>query len=93
MFLNLIWAQKSGPLIGSMKLLSPEAALYLYKPIIRPCLKYCRNAWASAPSCYLDMLDKLQKRIYRFFGPSLSVSLEPLAHRQNVSGRCLSGLA
>ena len=93
MFLNLIWTQKSGPLIGSKKFLFPEAALYLCKPIIRPYLKYCRNAWASAPSCYLDMLDKLQKRIYRFFGPSFSVSLETLAHRQNVSGRSLSGLA
>ena len=93
MFLNLIWTQKCGALIRSMKLLSPEVALNLYKSIIRPYLKYCRNAWAGAPSSYLDMLDKLQKRIYRFVGPSLAASLEPLAHRQNIDGRCSSELA
>ena len=37
--------------------------------------------WAGAPSCYLDLLDKLQKRICRIVGPSLAASLEPLAHR------------
>ena len=41
--------------------------------------------WAGAPSCYLELLDKLQKWIYRHVGPSHAVSLEPLAHRQNVA--------
>ena len=27
-------------------------------------MKYCFHVWAGAPSCYLEMLDKLQKRIY-----------------------------
>ena len=58
---------------------------------------------AGAPSCYLDLLDKLQKRICRIVGPSLAASLEPLAHRRNVAslslfymyyfGRCSSELA
>ena len=34
---------------------------------------------------YLDLLDKLQKRICRTVGPSLTVSLEPLAYCQNVA--------
>ena len=37
------------------------------------------------PSCYLVLLDKLQKRICSTVGPSLAASLEPLAHDQNVT--------
>ena len=61
----------------------------LYKSIIRPCMEYCRHVWAGAPSCYLDLLDKLQKRIFRTVGPSLAASLEPLALRLNVGGLSL----
>ena len=43
-------------------------------------MEYCCHVWAGAPNCYLGLLDKLQKRIYRTFGPSLAASLEPLAH-------------
>ena len=53
--------KKIGALIHSMKLLSPEVALYLYKSIICPCMEYFCHAWAGAPSCYLELLDKLQK--------------------------------
>ena len=52
-------SKKIGALIFSMKFLSPEVALYLYKSTIRPCMKYCCHVWASAPSCYLELLDKL----------------------------------
>ena len=55
------------------------------------------------PSCYLELLDKLQKQICRSVGPSLAASLEPLAHSRNVAsislfygyyfGRCSSELA
>ena len=43
-------SSKIGALIHSMKFLSPEVALYLYKTIIRPCLEYCCHVWAGAPS-------------------------------------------
>ena len=86
-----------------MKFLSPEVALYLYKSTICPCMEYCCHIWAGAPSCYLDLLDKLQKGICRIIGPSLTASLEPLAHHRNVAslslfcryyfGRCSSELA
>ena len=56
-------SKKIGALICSMRFLSPVVALYLYKSTIRPCMKYCCHVWAGAPSCYLDLLDKLQKRI------------------------------
>ena len=34
-------SKKIGALIRSMKFLSPESALYLYKSTIRPCMEYC----------------------------------------------------
>ena len=94
---------KIGALIRSIKFLSPEVALYLYKSTIRSCMEYCCHVWASAPSCYLELLDKLQKRICRTVGHSLATSLEPLAHCRKVAslslfyryyfGRCSSELA
>ena len=78
-------SKKIGALIHSMKFLSPEVALYLYKSTIRPCMEYCCHVWAGAPSCYSELLDKLQKRICRIVGPSLAACLEPLAHRRNVA--------
>ena len=76
---------------------------YLYKSTIPSCIKYCCHNWVGFPSCYLKLLDKLQKWICRTVDPSLVASLEPLAHHRNVAslslfnryyfGRCLSGLA
>ena len=61
------------------------------------------NVWSGAPSCYLELLVKLQKWICRTVGPSLATSVEPLAHCRNVAilslfyryyfGKCLSELA
>ena len=59
-----------------MKFLSTEAALYLYKSTIRLCMEYCCHVWAGAPSCYLELLNKIQKRIRRTAGPSFAASLE-----------------
>ena len=96
-------SKKIGALIRSVKFLSPEVALYLNKSTIQPCIEYCCHVWAGAPSCYLKLLDKLQKWICRTVGPSRAASLEPLAHRRNVAnlslfyryyfGRCSSELA
>ena len=76
--------RKSGAVIRSMKFLSPEVALYLHKSSMHPCMEYCCHVCVGAPSCYLEVLDKLQKRIYRTVGPSLATSLEFLAHRRNI---------
>ena len=95
-------SKKIGALIRSMEFLSPEVALYLYESTIHPCMEYCCHVWAGAPVYYLELSDKLQKRICRSAGPSLAASFEPLAHRQNVAslslfyryyfGRCSSEL-
>ena len=80
-------SKKIGALIRSTKFLSPGVALYLYKSTIRPCMEYCCHVWA--PSCYLELLDKLQKRLCRTVDPSLAASLEPLAHRRKVASLSL----
>ena len=54
--------KKIRALIRSMKFLSPEVALYIYKYTTCQCMKYCCHVWAGAPSCYLELLDKLQKK-------------------------------
>ena len=43
-----------------MKFFSPEVALSIYKSTICPCMEYCCHIWAGAPSCYLELLGKLQ---------------------------------
>ena len=66
-------------------------------------MEYCCHVWAVAPSCYLDVRDKLQKRICRTIGLSLATPFESLTHRRNTTslglfyryyfGRCSSELA
>ena len=88
--LNWIWALilclllKLPPrkLICSIKFLSPELVLYPYKSTIQPCMEYCWHVWACVHSSYLELFNKLQKQI---FGPSLTASLGPIAHRRNVA--------
>ena len=62
-------SKKIGALIHSMKFLFPEVGLYLCKSTIRPCMGYCYHVWAGASSCYLELIDKLQKQICRTVGP------------------------
>ena len=95
--------KKIGALIPPMKFLCSVAALHLHKSAIQSCMEYCCHIWAGAPSCYLKLLDKLQKRIWITVGHSLAPSLEPMAHCWNVTSlnvfyryyfdRCSSELA
>ena len=70
-------SKKIGALICSMKFLSPEVALYIYKSTIHPCMEYCCHVWAGAPSGYFGLLEKLEKWICRTVSPSLATSVEP----------------
>ena len=74
-------SEKIGALIHSIKFLFREVALYHYESTIQPCMEYCCHVWAGVPSCYLELLDNLQKRICTTVGTSLAASLEPLAHQ------------
>ena len=73
----------------SKKFLPPEVALYLCKCTIHSCMEYCCHVWAGAPSCYLELLHKLEKHIYRTAGPSLATSLESLTDHRNVASLSL----
>ena len=72
-----------------MKSVSPEVPLYFYKPTIRPCMKCCCHIWVGAPSCDLELFEKLRKRIWRTVVASLAASLEPLTRRRNVANLSL----
>ena len=80
-------SKEIGALICAMKFLftEVEVALYLNKSIIRPCMEYCFHVWAGTPSCYLELIDKLQNWIHKAVCLSLAASLEPLAHHQNLA--------
>ena len=76
-------SKKIGALFRLLKFLSPEVALYLCKTTIQPYMEYYCHGWAGAPSCYLLLLDKLEKLICRAVGPLFAASLELLAeHRK-----------
>ena len=62
-------SKKIGALIFSIKFLSPEGALYLYKSTIWPCMEYCSHVRAGAPICYMELLDRLKN----LFLPLLSL--------------------
>ena len=55
-------SKKIAELTRSMKCLSPEVTQYLYKATIRPSMKYY-SVLGGDTGCYLESLDKLQKRI------------------------------
>ena len=61
-------SKKIGALICAIRFLSPEIALYLCKFTACPCMEYSCYDWAVAPSCFLELLDKLQKRLCRTVG-------------------------
>ena len=52
-------------------------------------MEYCCHVCAGARSCFLELLDKLQKWLCRTVGPSLAASLESLADRLNVASLSL----
>ena len=52
-------------------------------------MEKCCCVCTGAPSCYLELLDKLQKQICWTDSPSLASSLEPLAHCRNVASLSL----
>ena len=71
-------------LMCSMKFISPEVALYLYKSTIWPCIEYCCHVLAGAPSCYMELLE-----LCRTVNPSLATCLEPLVHCRNIASLIL----
>ena len=93
-------SKKIGSLIRSMKFFSLRFLCISINLPYGQCLENCCYIWTSAPSCYLELLDGVQKQRCRTVESSLAASLELLAHCGNVSslsiyyryyfGRCSS---
>ena len=59
---KITW-KKIGALIYSVKFLSSEVVLYLCETIIKPGMEYCCHIWTGVPSCFLNILDILLKKV------------------------------
>ena len=81
---KITW-KKIGALIYSVKFLSSEVVFYLCETIIKPDMEYCCHIWAGVPSCFLNILDILQKKLCKKFGLLLGVYLESLVHNQSAA--------
>ena len=56
-----------------MLFLSEVLIISLHKSIVRPYIKHS-YFWVGAPTCYVDLLGKLRKQLYRTVSPGF---LEP----------------
>ena len=92
-----------GALIRSVKFLSPEVALYLYKATIRPCMEYCCHVCAGAPDATWKRLINYKNRyagllvlhLLPVLNPWLIVEMQPakvFSVGINYFGRCSSEL-
>ena len=72
--------QNTGALISSTKSVPFEFALDLYEAATQPCTEYYCQASAATLNYHLDMLNKLQKQVYKTVSPALAASLKLLAH-------------
>ena len=66
-FLNLIGAVTLSLLLKlPSRKLEPWFGLWRFFLLIflfiRPCTEYCSHVWVGSPSCYLELLDNLQKK-------------------------------
>jgi hypothetical protein len=82
-------SQRLGALYRVRSYLTPESVLYLYKTQIRPILEYCSHLWSRSAASGIALLDRIQKRVCKLIGPQLSLKLEPLSHRRDVSSLSL----
>ena len=72
-----------GPLIHSMKFISPEVALFFYKCSIQPYMEYC---------CHVCSVDKIQKKIavqainnfFHFINSNVATFLERMAFSKPI---------
>ena len=78
-------SKKNGTLICSVNFLPSGSAIYVFHCTIWPCIGYFCHILAFTPNCYLGISDELQKWTCGNASPSLTASLIPLAHCQNVA--------
>ena len=82
-------ARMVGSLYRSMRLLTPESLLYLYKSQIRPRMEYCSHIWAGSSRTIISTLNRVQRRMRGLVSETLFASLQSLSHRRNVASLSL----
>ena len=78
-------SKKIEALICSMKYLSFEVTVHLYKCTLWSCLEYCCHVLSSAPSWYLKCQIDYKKKYVGLLVLHLLSFLEHLAHCQNIA--------
>ena len=81
--------KKIGALIYSIGFFLLKLLVISINCTIWSCMKYFCHVCAGALNRYLDMLDNLQKWVYRTFGPTLATCLELLGHYRNLASLSL----
>ena len=66
-----------------------EVVLYLHNFTMWPSMEYSCHVWTGSGNCFLDMLDKPQKRVCREVDSILAASVEPLNHGRNMASQSL----
>lgn len=83
-------SRRLGFLRRCKKYFSPQNLVVIYKAYIRPRLEYNSHLWAGAPSSYLMLIDRIQRRAIRLIGDSrITNKLDSLEHRRNVGALTL----
>ena len=89
---NALWTGLRGGLLISMRgklswfrLTSLITVVLLIWKWMGLFLRKNHLVWAGVPSWYFELLDKLQKQMFRTVGPSFAASLEPMADLWNVA--------
>ena len=81
--IDKIASKKIVALIRSVKFLSSEVVLYLYKSTTWLCMEHhgiIMSGLAGTSYCFLYMLDNFERQVYRAIGCVLAAFLESLAH-------------
>lgn len=67
---------------------SKEYILHIYKSVIRRFIEYCCHILSASSAIHLDILHRIQRRIYNVIGQDLASPLELHTPRFNNSSRC-----
>lgn len=69
----------------SCQIFLPESLLHFYKSTIPSCLKHFRHIWLLYSAMYLDIIEKIQRKLCNFIGAYLVSRLHLCSHCRNVA--------
>ena len=83
--LAAVASRKLGFLFGVWSYFSSTQLLAFYKSFVRSHLEYCSHIWTGAAECYLELLNKIQRKATRLVGDAnLTSQLAPLDARRTL---------